>query len=168
MIGREPHWESRTLSSTSSKVKNLIKNLIKNQDIGQDQFWLRFSLRFSMKFFFSLRISMRISIRSCPRSWFFMRFLMRFLTFDEVLDEVLDSQWGSCPRPHRDLDFRTISMRFSIRKNNFFPYGKCWTFQRFLKLSFFKIDDFHNSCYSVNEFWPRTKICDQNIPTWSL
>ena len=73
--------------------------------------------------FFSLRISMRISMRSCPRFWFWMRFLVRFLIFDEVLDEVLDSQWGSCPRPHWDLDFGAISLRFwweiFFRKGNF-------------------------------------------------
>ena len=101
---QEPHQKSRTSSRISSKIKILGKTS------------LRFSLRFSMRIFFSLRISMRTSMRSCPRSWFLMRFLMRFLTFDEVLDEVLDSQWGSCPRPHRDLDVGTITLRFSMRK----------------------------------------------------
>ena len=115
------HWESRISSKTSLRIKNLIKNLIKNQDLGQGL--IEIIIENLNADFFSLRISKRISMRSCPRSWFLMRFLMRFLTFDEVFDELLDSQWGSGPRPHWDLDFGTISLRFSMRKTIFFRKG---------------------------------------------
>ena len=121
------HWESqwdcskinismRSWARTSLRIKNLIKNLIKYQDLGQDLIGILIEIL--NEDFFSLRISIRISMPSCLRSWFLMRFLMRFLIFDEVLDEVLDSQWGSCPRPHWDLNFGTISLWFSMRKKN--------------------------------------------------
>ena len=98
------------------------KNLIENQEPHQELL-TSFLLRFSMRKKSSLRMSMRISMRSCPRSWFLMRFLMRFLILNKVFNEVLDSQWGSCPRPHWDLDFGTISLRFSMRKK--FRKGWC-------------------------------------------
>ena len=105
---QEPRQKSRTQSRTSSKIKILGKTS------------LRFSLRFPMRKKPSLRISMRISMRYCPRLWFLMRFLMRFSILNEVFDEILDSQWGSCPRPHWDLNFETISLRFSMRKTKIF------------------------------------------------
>ena len=68
-------------------------------------------------FVFSLRISMRLFQNQDLNKVFLGK---RFLILNEVFDEVLDSQWGSSSRPHWDLDFETISLRFSKRKTNFF------------------------------------------------
>ena len=127
-LGQEPHWESRTSSRTSSKVKNLIKN----QDLGQDL----------IEIFIEILNEKKILIENLNEN--LNEVLPKILIFDEVFDEVLDSQSGSCPRPHWDFNFGTISLRFSIRKTKFFRKATSNTFTlaltRFIEFHEFQDD----------------------------
>ena len=66
---------------------------------------------------------------------------------------ILNSQWGSCPRPHWlrsywDLNFGTISLRFSMRKTKFFRKNR-WTLFQLIIILFNYINDLYRIYYNL-------------------